>query len=107
MEYLSNDHEYHPRLQENSHKLYGEKGHPLLNLKKGQWKWRQQHDQSFSNGGKSTVEQILTLEERNKFTTATLLCKLPLYFYLLMKKPHSRYFQISSVSLLLGSKVQP
>lgn len=65
MEYLSNDHEYHTRLQENSHKLYGEKGHPLLNLKKGQWKWRQQHDQSFSNGGKSTVEQTVGSEETN------------------------------------------
>ena len=56
----------HPSLHKNSQKLYDEKRHPLFSLKEDQWKWRQQHDQNFSNGAKATVEQILTLEERRE-----------------------------------------
>ena len=52
MEHLSNDHEDHPSLQENSHSLYDEKGHLILGLKKGQWKLRQQYDQNSLMEGK-------------------------------------------------------
>ena len=52
MEHLSNDHEDHPSLQENSHSLYDEKGNLILGLKKGQWKLRQQFDQNFLMDGK-------------------------------------------------------
>ena len=72
MEHLSNDQEDHRSLHKNSHKLFDENGHPLLNLKEGQWKRKQQHDQNFPNGGKATVEQILTSGERNKFKRARL-----------------------------------
>ena len=46
MEHLSNDHNDHPNLYENSHKLCDEAGNPLLCLKESQWKLGQQHDQN-------------------------------------------------------------
>ena len=54
MEHLSNDYKDCPNQQKNSHKLYDEMRHPVLNLTESQWKLRQQHD------------QILLSEDRNK-----------------------------------------
>ena len=52
MEHLSNDHKDHPNQHKNSHKLYDETGHPIVNLMESQWKLRQQHDQNFPMEGK-------------------------------------------------------
>ena len=52
MGHLSNDHEDHANQHENSHKLFNEMGHPIVNLMKSQWKLRQQHDQYFPMEGK-------------------------------------------------------
>ena len=52
MEYLSNDHKEHPDPHKNSYKLYNEKGHTFLSLKKSQWKLTQEHDQNFLIQGK-------------------------------------------------------
>ena len=52
MENLSNDHEGHPNQDKNSHKLWDEMGHPVVNLMKGQWKLREQHNQNFPMEGK-------------------------------------------------------
>ena len=52
MEHLSNDHEDHSNLPENSHKLCDETGHPVLSLLESQWKQRQQLDQNFLMEGK-------------------------------------------------------
>ena len=52
MEHLSNDHEDHPNQHKNSHKLFDETGHPVVNLIKSQWKLRQQYDQNFPMEGK-------------------------------------------------------
>ena len=52
MEHLSNDHKDRPNQFANSHKLYDETGHPVLNLMEIQWKLRQQHDQNFIMEGK-------------------------------------------------------
>ena len=51
MEHLSNDQKDHPNQHENSHKLYDETGHPILSVKKSQWKLRQ-HYQNFPIEGK-------------------------------------------------------
>ena len=48
MEHLSNDHEDHRNQHKNSHKLWDETGHPVVNLMQSQWKLRQQHDQNFT-----------------------------------------------------------
>ena len=74
MEHLLNDREDHPNQHENSHKLYNEMGHPIVNVMESQWKLRQQHDQNFSmnNGRKAIVEQILMSEKRNKSERAGL-----------------------------------
>ena len=61
MEHLLNDHNQH----KNSHKLWDETGHPVVNLMKSQWKLRQSQSE-FLNGGKTIVEQMLGLEEVNK-----------------------------------------
>ena len=52
MEHLSNDHEDCPSQHENSHKLYDEMGHPIMNLMESQWKLRQQLDQNLPMDGK-------------------------------------------------------
>ena len=52
MEYLSDNHKYHPNLHKNGHKLFNEIGHPVLNLMESQWKLRQQTDQNFLMEGK-------------------------------------------------------
>ena len=54
MERLANDHKGHPSQHENSHKLYDEKGYPVvsMNMVEIQWKLRQQHDQNFPMEGK-------------------------------------------------------
>ena len=73
MEHLSNDHKNCTNQHENSHKLSGETGHPIVNLMKSQWKLRKQYDQSeFSNGRKVIIEQILTSEEKNRSKKAGL-----------------------------------
>ena len=52
MEHLSDNPEDCPNLQESSHKLYDEIGHPDLSLTEN-WKWklRQQHDRNFPMEG--------------------------------------------------------
>ena len=40
MAHLSNDHKNCANQHENSHKLYDEAGHPVLNLMESQWKWK-------------------------------------------------------------------
>ena len=52
MERLSNDHQDHPNQHENSHKLFSEMGHPIVDLMESQWKLRQQHDRNFPMEGK-------------------------------------------------------
>ena len=52
MEHLSKDHKDLPNQLANSHKLYDETGHPVLNLMEIQWKLRQQHNQNFIMEGK-------------------------------------------------------
>ena len=52
MKQLSNDHEECPNQHENTHKLYSERGHPVLSLTASQWKLRQKHDQNFQKEGK-------------------------------------------------------
>ena len=47
MEHLSNDHEDSPNQHENSHKLYDETEHTVVNLMESQWRLRQQHDPNF------------------------------------------------------------
>ena len=42
----------HPNQYKNSHKLWDETGHPIVNLMESQWKLRQQHDQNFPLEGK-------------------------------------------------------
>ena len=49
---LSNDHKDRPNQHQNNHKVCDETGHPIVNLMKGQWKLRQQHDQNFPMVGK-------------------------------------------------------
>ena len=51
MEHLPSDHEDHPSQHKNSHKLYDEMGHPIMNLMESEWKQRQ-HDQNFLIEGK-------------------------------------------------------
>ena len=41
MKYLSNDHKHHCNQHKNSHKLFNEMTHTLLNLMKSQWKLKQ------------------------------------------------------------------
>ena len=36
-----------PNQHKNSHKLFGEMGHPILSLMASQWKLGQEHDQNF------------------------------------------------------------
>ena len=64
MEHLSNDHNDRPNQHENSHKLFSETGHPVVNMMQNQWKLRQQHDQNFPMEVKF-AEQILASEKRN------------------------------------------
>ena len=52
MEHLLDDLEDRPNQHENSHKLYDETGHPVMNLTESQWKLGQQHDQNFQMEGK-------------------------------------------------------
>ena len=52
MEHLSNDHKDRPIQCENSHNLYNETGHPIVNLMEIQWGLRQQYDQNFPMEGK-------------------------------------------------------
>ena len=44
MEHLSNDHKDHLNQYKNSHKLYDETGHPLVNFMESQWQLTQQYD---------------------------------------------------------------
>ena len=52
MEHLSNVHKDSPNQHKNSHKLYNEMGHPVVNMMESQWKLRQQYDQNFPMEGK-------------------------------------------------------
>ena len=72
MEHHSNDHEDHPSQHENSHKLWDETGHPVLNMMESQWKLRQQHDLNFPMERKPLEKKILVSEERNKSKRAGL-----------------------------------
>ena len=47
MEHLSNEYKDNPNEHKNSHKLFDEMGHPIVNLMESQWKLRQQHGQNF------------------------------------------------------------
>ena len=51
MEHLSNDHEDHPIQYKNSHKLYDETDHPVVNFMESQWQLRQQYDRNFPMEG--------------------------------------------------------
>ena len=72
MEHLSNDHEDHPIQYKNSHKLYDETGHPVVNFMESQCKLRQQHDENFPMERKPFLNPILGSEERNKCKRAGL-----------------------------------
>ena len=52
MKHLSDDHEDCPNQHENSHKLFNETRHPIVNFMESQWKLTQQHDQNFPIEGK-------------------------------------------------------
>ena len=69
MDYLSNYHIDHPNQHKNSHIQCDEKGHPVVNMMKNQWKLRQQYDQ---NQKKVIVKQILVSVEINKSKRAGL-----------------------------------
>ena len=49
---------------ENSHKLYDQMGHPVVNLMESQWKLRQKHDQ-ISHWRESQCRTNIASEERN------------------------------------------
>ena len=61
MEHLSNDHKDHPNQLENSHKLWDEMEHPVVNQFESQQKVRQQHDQN--NKNILTKNQVLHITE--------------------------------------------
>ena len=52
VEHLSNDHKDYLDEHENSHRLWDETGHPVVNMMESQWKLRQQYDQNFPMEGK-------------------------------------------------------
>ena len=63
MEHLSNDHQDNHNQHKNSHRLCDELGHPILSLKKSQWKLRQRTWSEFLYGVKVISEEILASEE--------------------------------------------
>ena len=69
MQYFSNDHKYYPNQQENSQKVFAEKGHSVLSLEESKWKLRQCHDQNFPM---NAAEQILGSEKINNSKKAEL-----------------------------------
>ena len=54
-------------MQENSHKLYDETGHPVRSFLEIQSKLRQQHDQNFPMDGKLILDVVLNISGPKMF----------------------------------------